>query len=157
MASAASPSARSASLAAALASSCCARLSILALTSSILAAASAFICAHLLLGVLDGQVHVDLGLVDSLPELVTGLAGGSLRRRFRVRDVLLERVQLCGEVHDPSLPCVDCWSCCSQRRALAAGASTLPASGRWSWPGGPSKMGRSPLQVDGAGVASMRS
>src|SRR6266508_2126431 len=48
MASAASPSARSASLAAALASSCCARLSILALTSSILAAASAFICAHLL-------------------------------------------------------------------------------------------------------------
>src|SRR6266508_1178422 len=94
----------------------------------------------LLLGVLDGQVHVDLGLVDSLPELVTGLAGGSLRRRFRVRDVLLERVQLCGEVHDPSLPCVDCRSCCSQRRALAAGASTLPASGRWSWPGGPSKM-----------------
>jgi hypothetical protein len=35
----------------------------------------------LLLRVLHGQVDVGLGLIDSLPELVTGLRRGSLYRR----------------------------------------------------------------------------
>src|SRR6266699_197499 len=71
----------------------------------------------LLLGVLDGQVHVDLGLADALPKLVMGLGGGSLCRRLGLRGVLLERVELFGEVHASSLggvDCVDCRSGCPQ-------------------------------------------
>jgi hypothetical protein len=36
-----------------------------------------------LLRVFNRQVNVDPGLVDSLPELLTGLCGGSLHRRLR--------------------------------------------------------------------------
>src|SRR6266511_2696132 len=61
-----------------------------------------------LLCVLDGQVDVKLGLVDPLPELLAGLAGGGIHRRPRLRHVLLQGVELCGEVHDSSLHRVDC-------------------------------------------------
>jgi hypothetical protein len=49
-----------------------------------------------------------LGLVDPLPELVTGLRGGRLRRRFRLDDALLEGVEFCGKIHGTSWTFVDC-------------------------------------------------
>jgi hypothetical protein len=63
--------------------------------------------ARPLLGSLLGVLGVLLGLVDSLPELVTGLGGGSLHRRLGRRDALLELVDSCGEVHASSLGCAD--------------------------------------------------
>jgi hypothetical protein len=62
----------------------------------------AAVLTGLLPGVLDGQVHVDLGLVDPLAELVAGLGGGGLRCRLGLGDALLELVEHCGEVHASS-------------------------------------------------------
>ena len=44
-----------------------------------------------------GVLGVLLGLVDSLPELLTGLGGGSLHRRLGRRDALLELIDSCGK------------------------------------------------------------
>ena len=52
-----------------------------------------------------GVLGVLLGLVDSLPELLTGLGGGSLHRRLGRRDALLELVDSSGKVHGSSLDC----------------------------------------------------
>jgi hypothetical protein len=123
MAAAASSSAQSASLAAALASIWSARLSIRALEVVHLGGGVGLhlgpLAAGLVpgrLGVLDGVggglVDIDLGLVDALAQLLAGLGDGGLGGLLGLGGALLEVVELGREVHDPSLLWVACLSCC---------------------------------------------
>jgi hypothetical protein len=52
-----------------------------------------------------GVLSVLLGLVDSLPELLTRLGGGSLHRRPCRRDPLPELIDSSGKLHDSSFYC----------------------------------------------------
>src|SRR5690349_15809490 len=73
-----------------------------------------------LLSVLHSPVEVDLGLVDTLADLLTRFGGGSLYRRLGRRDALLQRVEAFGEVHCSSLGRAVCLSEPLRCRRMAA-------------------------------------
>jgi hypothetical protein len=66
----------------------------------------------LLLRFLRGGIDIVLGLVDALFELLTRLRRGGLCRGLRIRNMLLELVELRGEFHSVFLPHLPCDAFC---------------------------------------------